>query len=92
MSERTMTQLRAFLGHDDARRVTPDDVVAFKDHRLASVNPRTAKRLTPKTVNDADLAALKAVFNRAEASRVFWRLRYVRRSQRHEQYPEQIFA
>jgi integrase len=60
--ERTFAQLRAFLGHDDAGRVTPDDVIGFKDHRLASLNPRTGKPLTAKTVNHADLVALKAVF------------------------------
>jgi hypothetical protein len=36
----TVTGLVAFLGHDDAARVTPEDVIRFKDHRLASVHPR----------------------------------------------------
>jgi integrase len=58
----TMTAFVAFLGHDDAGRVTRDDVVGFKDHRLASVNPRNGKRVSAKTVKDSDLAGLKTIF------------------------------
>jgi hypothetical protein len=32
----TVAGLVAFLNHDDAKKVTPEDVVRFKDHRLAS--------------------------------------------------------
>ncbi|POR45065.1 DUF6538 domain-containing protein [Bosea psychrotolerans] len=52
----------AFLGHDDATQVTPGRVVGFKDHRLASINPRTKKPISPKTVKDSDLSALKTLF------------------------------
>ena len=48
----TMAALAAFLGHDDARIVTPDDVVRFKDHRVATINPRTGKRISAKTVKE----------------------------------------
>jgi integrase len=65
----TMKAFRAFLKHDDAGRVTPEDVIAFKDHRLASVNPRTGKPISPKTVKDSDLAALKAIFDWAVVNR-----------------------
>ena len=58
----TMANFVAFLGHDDASRVTAADVIRFKDHRLASINPRTGKPISPKTVKDSDLAGLKAVF------------------------------
>jgi len=58
----TIASFVKFLGHDDASRVTPANVVAFKDHRLASVNPRTGKPVSPKTVKDSDLAGLKTVF------------------------------
>ena len=58
----TIAKLVAFLGHDDARRVTPKDVVRFKDHRLSEVKPKTGKPVSPKTVKDSDLVALKAVF------------------------------
>lgn len=59
----TMTKLVAFLGHDDARRVTSADIIRFKDMRLAEINPRTGKPISPKTVKDSDLAGLKAVFS-----------------------------
>ena len=58
----TMANFTAFLKHDDARRVTSTDVIAFKDHRLASTNPRTGKRISAKTVKDSDLAGLKTIF------------------------------
>ncbi|WP_230531767.1 site-specific integrase [Microvirga roseola] len=66
----TIAKLVAFLGHDDARRVTPEDVVRFKDHRLTEVNPKTGKPASPKTVKDSDLAGLKAVFGWAVTNRL----------------------
>ncbi|RNJ44422.1 hypothetical protein B5V01_05930 [Mesorhizobium erdmanii] len=51
----TMARFVAFLKHDDALAVTPDDVVRFKDHRLA-------EGVSPKTVGDSDVAGLRAVF------------------------------
>lgn len=48
-------RLAAFLGHDDASRVTPANIVAFKDHRLA-------QGISPKTVGDNDIAGLRAIF------------------------------
>ncbi|WP_152047138.1 DUF6538 domain-containing protein [Aureimonas psammosilenae] len=61
-------KLRAFLKHDNASAITPADIVAFKDHRLASINPRTGKPISPKTVKDSDLTGLKAVFAWAVAN------------------------
>lgn len=61
--------LAAFLKHDDAARVTADDLVRFKDHRLETVNRRTGKPLSAKTVRDSDLAGLKTVFGWAVANR-----------------------
>lgn len=52
----------AFLGHDDATQITPERVVGFKDHRLSSINPRTKKPISAKTVKDSDLAGLKTLF------------------------------
>jgi len=49
-----------FLGHDDAGRLTTADVIRFKDFRLTVVSPRTVK--------DADLPALKSVFGWAKAN------------------------
>lgn len=58
----TMANLVAFLKHDDASRVTSEDIVRFKNHRLATINPRTGKAISPKTVKDSDLAGLKTIF------------------------------
>lgn len=54
--------LAAFLGHDDAARVTPDDVVRFKDHLVAIVSPRTKRHLSTKTIGGSYLGGLKVVF------------------------------
>ena len=65
----TTTALIAFLHHDDAARVTPEDILRYKDHRLASVNPRTGKRISAKTVKDCDLGGLKSIFGWAVSNR-----------------------
>ncbi len=65
----TMDRFVAFLGHDDAERVTPENVIAFKDFRLASKNPATGRPISPKTVKDSDLAGLKSIFAWAVTNR-----------------------
>jgi integrase len=65
----TIAKLVAFLGHDDPAQVTPENVVAFKDFRLASVNPRTGKPISPKSVKDNDISGLKSVFAWAVTNR-----------------------
>lgn len=65
----TVDNFVAFLGHDDAAKVTPEDVVGFKDHRLASTSPRTGKPISAKTVKDSDLAALKTIFGWAAGNK-----------------------
>ena len=47
--------LRKFLGHDDARRLTKKDVMTWRDNLLLT--------RAPKTVRDVFLAALRAVLN-----------------------------
>lgn len=64
----TIETFVAYLGHDDATQVTRDDVVGYKDARLASINPRNGKPLSPKTVKDSNLAGLKTVFSWAVAN------------------------
>ncbi len=66
----TVRLLVKSLGHDDRTRVTPEDVVRFKNERLATVNSRTGKQLSGRTVKDGDLAALKTVFGWAVANRL----------------------
>jgi len=58
----TMAKLVAVLKHDDASRVTPEDIVRFKDVRIES-------GVSPKTVKDSDLAGLKTVFGWAVMNR-----------------------
>ncbi|NEU13512.1 hypothetical protein G3T14_15425, partial [Methylobacterium sp. BTF04] len=65
----TVANLVAFLKHDAAGRVTSEDVVRFKSYRLAAINPRTGKAISPKTVKDSDLAGLKTIFGWAVANR-----------------------
>lgn len=67
--EKTVRYLVAFLKHDDATRVTAEDIVAFKDHRLATPSERTGKVPSAKTVKDSDLAALKTLFSWAVINR-----------------------
>jgi integrase len=65
----TIAGLVTFLGHDDAEQVTPEDIVRFKDHRLATINPRNGKPISAKTVKDSDLAGLKTLFGWAVSNR-----------------------
>ncbi|MGY2902170.1 tyrosine-type recombinase/integrase [Bradyrhizobium sp. URHC0002] len=58
----TMAKLVAFLKHDKTSRVTPEDIVRFKDHRLQG-------GASAKTVKDSDLAGLKTVFGWAVMNR-----------------------
>jgi integrase len=58
----TMARLVAFLKHDNAQRLTPEDVVRFKDFRLAGGT-------SAKTVKDSDLAGLKTIFGWAVMNR-----------------------
>jgi len=64
----TMRGFVAFLKHDDATRVTAEDVIAYKDHRLGSVG-RGGKPISPQTVKNSDLAGLKSVFGWAVVNR-----------------------
>ncbi|MCX5580795.1 tyrosine-type recombinase/integrase [Kaistia terrae] len=65
----TMQRLIKHLGHEDASRVTPEDVISFKDARLAEINPRNGKPISPKTVKGSDLAGLKVVFDWSVSNR-----------------------
>ena len=64
----TVENFVSFLKHDDASKVTPEHVVAFKDYRLSTPSKHTGRILSAKTVKDTDLAALKAVFGWAVAN------------------------
>lgn len=51
----------AFVDHDDAKRISPEDVVAWKNHLLTVPNAQ-GKLRSAKTVGETYLAALKTVF------------------------------
>lgn len=53
---RVAKQFAEFLGHDDAHAVTDDDVIRYKDHRLAG-------GISVKTISDTDLSGLRTLFN-----------------------------
>ncbi|MCA1471928.1 tyrosine-type recombinase/integrase [Bradyrhizobium sp. IC3195] len=58
----SMARLVAFLQHDTASRVTPENIVRFKDYRVQS-------GVSPKTIKDSDLAGMKTVFGWAVVNR-----------------------
>jgi hypothetical protein len=51
---RVVRQLEKYLGHDDARRLTGEDLVAWKGAMVAM-------GLRPKTIQDAKIARVKAI-------------------------------
>jgi hypothetical protein len=54
--KRRFEELVAFLKHDDAGRVTRQDIVRWRDHRRAN-------KIAVKTINDSDIASFNNVFN-----------------------------
>ncbi|MBD9621473.1 site-specific integrase [Ensifer sp. ENS06] len=53
--QRVATQLSEFLGHDDARAVTEDDIIAFKDHRLS-------QGVSLKTIGGGDISGIRQLY------------------------------
>ncbi len=64
-TRRHVADFQTFIGHNDPRKVTTDDVVKWRNALLA----RTSPKLTTATVQRKYLASLNAVFN-ASASGV----------------------
>lgn len=60
--ERAVRRLTTFLGHDDAARLTADDLIAWKGSLIES-------GLSPKTIRDAMLAAIRAILQWAVNNR-----------------------
>ena len=54
-----MQDLIAFLGHDDAARITEDDVQRWRDH-LLSETVRSGRKRDPRTVRSTYISALRA--------------------------------
>lgn len=59
----SVQKFAAFLKHDDARAVSHEDVIAFKNHRLES-------GISLATVKDNDLSGLKVVLGWAVSNRL----------------------
>jgi integrase len=59
---RVINELVAFLGHDDAARVRPEDLIAWKESLL-----QAGRR--PKTIRDAKLAPVRAILQWATDNR-----------------------
>ncbi|XYK82869.1 MAG: tyrosine-type recombinase/integrase [Labrenzia sp.] len=59
---RALTLLQEFLKHNDATRVSEEDLARFKDYCFTLSNPRTGKPLTAKTIKDSYFAGLKSLF------------------------------
>lgn len=58
---RQLSAFVTFLGHDDATKVTPEDVIAWKDHLLHKAG-KSGAGLSAKTVGETYLSALKTTF------------------------------
>ncbi|HEV2557939.1 MAG TPA: site-specific integrase [Microvirga sp.] len=59
---RAFRQLAEFLGHDDARRLTPDNLISWKKSLVAAGQ-------RPKTIRDAKLTPVRAVLQWATDNR-----------------------
>ncbi|CAO4181314.1 Defective protein IntQ [Methylorubrum extorquens] len=55
--------LTAHVGHGDASKITPENVISWKDARLASGR-------AVKTINDSDLACIRALYRWGIANRL----------------------
>ncbi len=60
---RVMDNLKEFLGHDDVRRLTADDLVAWKNELIAN-------GLEGRTIRDSKLAAVRAMLQWAVDNRL----------------------
>lgn len=66
--KRFIAELVTHLGHDDARAVKPDDIVAWKNKLLAGTTRSGAAR-SARTVRETYLASARAVFRWAVENR-----------------------
>lgn len=66
--KRFIAHLVSFLGHDDAAKVTPDDIIRWKNQLLTEPTKAGSPR-SAKTVRDTYLGAVKTVFAWATENR-----------------------
>lgn len=57
-----INQFVAFLGHDDARMVTTESVLDFKDHKLTTPSAKTKKPISARSFKSGALVSLTSVF------------------------------
>lgn len=60
--QRVINELKAFVGHDDATRLTADDLIRWKSKMIAA-------ELRPKTIRDAKLTPVRAILRWATDNR-----------------------
>lgn len=65
---RQLSAFVAFVGHDNAAKVTPEDVVTWKDHLLHKAG-KDGSGLSAKTVGETYLSTLKTTFRWAVENR-----------------------
>lgn len=63
--KRHLAHLVAFLGHDDASKITGQHIVGWKERLLSEVDATGAAR-SQRTVNDTYLAGVRAIFRWAK--------------------------
>lgn len=59
-----LKRFRAFAGHEDARRITPDLVISYKDHLI------TSGVVSPATIKNTHFPTLKRMFSYAIENRM----------------------
>jgi integrase len=64
-----LTHLVEFLGHGDATKISPDDIIRWKEHLLTEKPDGGGEPRGARTVRDKYLAAARAVFRWAKANR-----------------------
>lgn len=66
---RQLGHLKGFLGHDDVARISPQDIVAWKENLLAG-RTRSGEPRSAKTVRDTYLAVVKTVLGYGVENRI----------------------
>lgn len=65
-----INQFVAYLGHDDARAVTTENVLDFKNHKLTTPSAKTKKPISARSFKSGALVSLTSVFTWATNERL----------------------
>jgi integrase len=63
-----LMEFAAFVKHDDARRVTPEDIIRYRDSLKLAKNRRGGGALSPKTIKER-IVTLSVIFRTAVSAR-----------------------